>query len=592
MWSNGVTTDLNAGLGQGVYIVTVTDANGCTQTATEVVTEPQPLVTSHTVNTQISCNGVCDASATVSVSGGTLGYTYAWPGGLTGTTQSNLCAGTYMVTITDANACTAIEPVVIIEPAAIVMTQTVNSNVSCNGICDGDAIVTASGGVAPIVITWPGGMTGGNRTNLCAGTYVVTATDAGNCTNTISVTITEPAAMTVTLNQVGNILCSGDANVNITSTVVGGSMPYTYAWAGGQTTADLTNVGAGTYTIVVTDANLCTATTNITVTEPTLLDVTITQTAFISCGGAPTAELLATGTGGTTNYTFLWSTGASTATISNLGAGAYSVTITDANGCTDTDNFTITQPTPVVPNQTLVSAITCNGVCDGSVTYAPSGGVAPYTITWPAGVTAVNDTATLLCANTTYTVTITDANGCTMNDDINLTEPTAVTVSINLDAGVSCGGVCDAQVTATGTGGTGAYIYTWSNGIVGATNNNLCAGTYTVTVSDANNCTGTAVIIITEPNPVFTTISVTGTILCFGDSTVDLTATTTGGTAPYTYLWNMGSTGSTLTGVGAGLYSVVTTDANSCSVTTTVTVTEPLDISLTANITPMSCGGV
>ena len=591
-WSNSINIASNPNLGGGTYTVTVTDANGCTQTAVEIVGEPTPLVSSQNITSQISCNGVCDGAASVSVTGGTPGYSYAWPSGTTIDTETGLCAGSHDVTITDANGCQVIETIVLVDPAPLTVTSTINTAISCNGVCDGDVTVSASGGTAPITITWPGGATGGNQTGLCANSYVVTATDASGCSNTVTVNLTEPAALTVTLAQNGTILCNGDNTVDINSTVLGGTTTYSYLWGGGQTSPNLTNVGAGTYSLTVTDANGCIATSSIVVNEPSELEVIITQTGFISCGGSPTASLLATASGGTTNYSYAWSTGAGTAAISGLGAGTYGVTVTDANGCTDDTSFTVTQPTPILANQTQVNSITCNATCDGSITYSPSGGTAPYTISWPAGMTIVNDTATGICANTQFIITITDVNSCTVNDTILMSEPTAVSGTIAIDNPISCGAVCDGQLTVSGSGGVGPYTYMWPGGIMGATINNLCAGAHVVTITDANGCTGTVSQTLTQPNAVVTTIAQAGTILCFGDSTVTLTASTTGGTAPFNYIWNTGATGSVINNTGAGTYSVTTTDANGCSSVTPFTVTGPAAIALSYNITtPVSCSG-
>ena len=591
-WSNIVNGAANPNLGGGTYTVTATDANGCTGTATQVVNEPTPIVVTSTIDTPISCNGVCDGVVSLSVTGGTPVYSYLWPSGSTGTTENNLCAGTHVVTITDANGCQTLETIILTEPAAIVLTSTINTPISCNGVCDGDVTVSSTGGTAPVVITWPGGATGGNQANLCANTYVVTATDGNGCSNTITVNLTEPAVLNVSLAQSGTILCNGDNTVDINSTVTGGTINYSYLWGGGQTSANLTGVGAGVYSLTVTDANGCTANTSITVTEPAALTVVITQTGFISCGGSPTASLLATPSGGTINYSYLWGGGQTTPSITGLAAGNYSVQITDANGCTTSANFTVTQPAPIVANQTVVSTVSCNAACDGVVTHLPSGGTAPFTIAWPIGVTVVNDTASGLCGNTQYIVTITDANSCTINDTVLLVEPTVVSGTVVIDNPISCGGVCDGQVTASGSGGIGPYTYAWPGGITGATVNNLCAGTHVVTISDANGCTGIASINLTAPTAVITTIAQTGTILCFNDSTVTLAASSTGGTGPYTYVWNTGATTPVIINTGAGTYSVTTTDGNGCTAVTPFTVNGPSALVLSYNITSaVSCSG-
>ena len=279
------------------------------------------------------------------------------------------------------------------------------------------------------------------------------------------------------------------------------------------------------------------------------------------------------------------------ANITNLSGGTFTVTITDDHGCSDTASVTLINPSTIVANQSVINTITCNSVCDGSATYAPTGGVAPYVITWPAGVTVVNDTATALCGGTNYVVTITDSNLCFILDTISLVEPTALNVSINLDSPVSCGGSCDADITAIVTGGTTPIVFNWSNGLSGASISGLCAGTYSVTATDSNGCIDSATIVITQPTPIQTTLTSVGVNNCFTDTNVTITANTSGGTTPYTYNWSNGDTGMIVTGINAGMYTVTTSDSQNCSVIDTIIITSPSQIVLDSmNITNPLCG--
>lgn len=591
VWSNGSTNSVQNNVGAGTYFVTLTDSLGCQKIDSVTVTEPPLLTAFATINTPVICGSSCTGSVTITAAGGTPVYTYSWPGGLTGATQNGLCAGSYDITVTDANGCTEIVSFVLADPNPLVLSSTVVSAITCFGECDGEVTVSTTGGVNPIVFTWPGGIVGATQDSLCAGTYVVTATDSVGCTETISVVVAQPALFTVSLTQVGIVLCNGDSGVNINSTITGGTPPYLYFWTGGgPTTPNLTNVGAGTYSLVVADSNLCTSSASITVTEPDTLDVTITINTLISCGGSPTGDITAVGTGGTLPYSFSWSNGGGTANITNLPGGTYTVTLTDANGCQDTASVTLINPSTMVSTSTILSNVTCNGNCDGSATVSVVGGTAPYSITWPAGVTTVNDTATNLCGGTSYIVTITDSILCQIFDTITITQPGVLVASIQLDNPVSCGGTCDANITATASGGTGPYTFQWSNGLSGASINGLCADTYSVTVTDTNMCMDSATIIITEPVPVNTSISQSGTNLCSYDTAVTLTAATIGGTGPYSYVWSNGDTLSVTTNLGGGTYTVTATDANGCSDIDTVNVLSPLPISFDSfNIVNPNC---
>lgn len=276
----------------------------------------------------------------------------------------------------------------------------------CNGASTSSISLTALGGTAPYTYLWSNGAVTKDITNLAAGTYTVTVTDAQGCTMTTSATITEPTI--VSLNAVPTNSTCGFANGSINLTVSGGVTPYTYLWSNGITTEDLSGMLAGTSTVTVADANGYTKDTNATVLDTNGPTLSTTQVNVL-CNGAATGSIDLTVNGGTAPYTYLWSNGATTQDVSGLLAGAYTVTVTDANGCTKSTSATITEPPALVLSTTQVN-VTCFEGSNGSIDLTVSGGVAPYTYLWSNGNTT-QDISNLVVG--TYTVTVTDANGCT-----------------------------------------------------------------------------------------------------------------------------------------------------------------------------------
>jgi hypothetical protein len=516
--------------------------------------------------------------------GSTL-YTYLWSNGQTDATISGLAAGTYTVTVTDANLCTDTESVTITQPAAAVLAAINDStNVLCYAGLTGSATASASGGVAPYTYLWSNGQTDATISGLAAGTYTVTVTDANLCTDTESVTITQPAAAVLAaINDSTNVLCYGGLTGSATASASGGVAPYTYLWSNGQTDATISGLAAGTYTVTVTDANLCTDTESVTITQPAAAVLAaINDSTNVLCYGGLTGSATASASGGVAPYTYLWSNGQTDATISGLAAGTYTVTVTDANLCTDTESVTITQPAAAVLTAINDSTnVLCYGGLTGSATASASGGVAPYTYLWSNGQT--DATISGLAAGT-YTVTVTDANLCTDTESVTITQPAAaVLAAINDSTNVLCYGGLTGSATASASGGVAPYTYLWSNGQTDATISGLAAGTYTVTVTDANLCTDTESVTITQPAAaVLAAINDSTNVLCYGGLTGSATASASGGVAPYTYLWSNGQTDATISGLAAGTYTVTVTDANLCTDTESVTITQPAAAVLTA----------
>jgi GH43 family beta-xylosidase len=586
---SGPTTEDRTGLTAGTYSVQITDVNGCTATVTVTVTAPPALVITST-QTNISCNGGCNGSATVVVSGGTPGYSYSWsPSGGNSATATGLCVGTYTVIVTDANGCTATRTISITQPAAIVVTPASQTNVSCFGGNNGTASVIVTGGTGAYSYSWaPTGGTASTATGLIAGSYTVTVTDANLCVSTATFLITEPPALTFTTMQT-NVSCNGGSNGDAMVMVSGGTGPYTYMWSPSGGTADLeTGLTAGGYTVTITDANFCTTTATFLIAEPTAITYSSMQTN-VSCNGGSDGSAMVMASGGTGALTYSWApTGGTNATATGLAAGTYTVTITDANSCSVTASFNITEPTPIVVTTTQ-SNVSCFGTCDGSATVAVSGGTPGYTYLWmPSSMTTA--TVTALCAGT-YTVIVTDANGCTATVTVTITEPTPMVITAT-QTNVSCFGACDGSASVVVAGGTGPYTYNWlPTGGNSASATGLCAGTYTLAVTDANGCTMTQIITITEP-----AVLVAGTMqndpTCVGANTGDAMVMPSGGTGPYTYLWApTGGIGQSEFNLTAGSYTSTVTDANGCTATATFLLVDPTPITFTSSQTNVTCNG-
>ncbi len=494
LWTPGGQTNATAtGLSAGTYTVTVTSSGGCS-TTTAVVTLTGSNLTVTANPTDVKCNGQCDGIASTSqvIVGGTAPFTYAWtPSGGTNATATGLCPGTYTCVVHDHSGCSGTAIATITQPP--VLTATVSQvNDKCNGGATGSATVIPGGGTPGYTYLWaPGGQTNATATGLTAGSYTVTVTDANGCQIQEIYNITQPPPMTVTVTGIGNENCGGGATGTISISVAGGANPYTYLWnPGGGTNQNATGLTAGSYTVTVTDNNGCTQTATATITQPVPVTALTTVTGNILCNGGKGSAQVTPG-GGTPGYTYLWTpTGGTGPSAGNLSAGTYTVTVTDAHGCTGTATVTITQPPVVTANISASTNVSCSGGANGTATLTAGGGTPGYTYIWnPGGNT--NATATGLSAGM-YTVTVTDANGCTATTTVLIIQPPIVTATIAGSTQVSCNGGANGTATVNGGGGTPGYTYLWNpGGNTNATATGLSAGTYTVTVTDANGCTGT-----------------------------------------------------------------------------------------------------
>ncbi len=553
IWSNGPTTQDQSNLTGGTYTVTVTDAMDCTKTISATISQPTAIVLSLT-KVNVLCNGASSGTIDLTAAGGVAPFSYLWSN--TSTTQDliGLTIGTYTVTVTDSNGCTKTSSASITQPTAMVLS-TVQINVGCYGASNGSINLSPSGGVIPFTYLWTNSVTTQDISGLTAGTYTVTVTDANGCTKTISATITQSTAITLSTTP-SNPTC-GNPNGFIDLTATGGIPPYTYSWATGATTQDLLNLVAGTYTVTVTDANGCTKTISTTITQAPPINLSAVSTPT-PCGGAGNEGAIdLTPSGGTPGYTYFWTNSATTQDISGLMVGTYTVTVTDANNCTASRSVTVQKGVSIPLSSFSITNTSCNlGATDGAITITtiPPAAQAPLVFVWqgPNAYTSSQQDITGLAAGN-YALSITDITACTYFATIAVDKDPS-TMDLNLTTtNAVCDGVCNGSLDLTVSNGNAPYTYNWSNGSNAQDLNNLCAGVFTVTVTDALGCSKTASTTFTQTPAIILQTTVTN-ISCNGQASGMINLLVSGGMPGYTYIWNNGATAQDLTNLLAGTY--------------------------------------
>lgn len=591
------TTETVSNLPAGTYTVAVFDSLGCFKPAFVTITEPASVFTaSITGHTDVLCAGSNTGSLTVSGLGGTPPYLYNINGGAFQASGifNSLSAGVYTIVAHDANNCEVILTETIKEPAsALTASITGQTNVLCAGQANGSATVAASGGTAPYTFSWNSVpvQTAATAINLTARSYIVTVTDASGCIKTVNVTITQPVPITIAITK-SNVACFGESTGTATATVSGGTPPYTYAWLTTpiQTTPTVTNLPAGTYTVAIFDSLGCFKPAFVTITEPAApLTVSITNQINIICASDNTGSLTVTGNGGASPYQYNIGGGTyqASGTFSGLTAGTYTITARDANNCEFSTTGTITAPANALSAVISQTNVLCAGQANGTATVTASGGTLPYTYSW--NTTPVKTTATVsnLTARS-YTVITTDASGCSIPLTITITQPNALSVSLN-KTDVACTGDATGTATALVTGGTPPYTYAWLTTPIQttATVTNLPAGTYTLAIFDSLGCFKPAFVTIAEP-PVKLTASITNQVdvPCASSNTGSVTVEGSDGVAPYEYNLNGGlyQSGGTFTDLVTGTYTINVRDANGCIFIISATIISPAN-GISASIT-------
>ncbi|MFH1320577.1 MAG: gliding motility-associated C-terminal domain-containing protein [Bacteroidota bacterium] len=380
-----------------------------------------PIIINFIQTQQVTCYGDCDGQAFIDTSGGAGNYSFLWddPQSQTANFATGLCADTFNVTVTDTSGCDTIISIPIIEDS--LLTATISpTNISCNGACDGQAEANPSLPMPTYLWDDDSSQTSKIATGLCPGFYTVLVT-MGTCYTTATVTITEPPLLTASITSSANVSCNAYCDGDATVSPSGGTTPYTYLWSpGGGTSATATGLCAGTYDITVTDANDCDTTISIIISEPSVLTTIITGTNA-TCNGVCDGTASVSPSGGTSPYTYSWDNNAGNSQLAvGLCIGTtYTVTITDNKGCTATGSFTPAEQNPLTGNID-VTDVQCGNANTGTATVSISNGTAPYTYLWrPSGQTTALATD---LSEGTYTITITDNDGCIAADDVIITK--------------------------------------------------------------------------------------------------------------------------------------------------------------------------
>jgi hypothetical protein len=489
-WSNTRTTQTITGLAAGTYTVTVRDNAGCVVTATTIVSATTSTINATANSTNVGCtvNGSVSLSG---VSGGTAPYSYLWSNASTAQNLSNVAANTYTVTISDANGCTTTRSATVSNSAITINGSATTTNTAC-GANTGSATASASNGTAPFTFLWSNGAAGATANALSAGSYTVTITDANGCQGVVSNVVVANSNGPSASTTANNPTCATGNNGSIVLNISGGTTPYNILWSNNQTTSTATGLGAGTYTATITDANNCQFTVNSSLTAPAAIAVNGT-TNNPTCATSTNGSINVTATGGTGTLSFNWSSGQNTANASGLGAGSFTVSVIDGNGCVQTANFSLTAPSSVNLGTPTVVNAACNGINNGSIFLnSLSGGTAPYGFSWSTGATTQSITG---IGAGGYFVTVTDANGCTSvnSSAIMVSAGASPSVAIN-KTDVTVAGANNGTASATVTGGNSPFTYLWSNSATTASISGLAPGSYTLTVTDANGCQGTGTV--------------------------------------------------------------------------------------------------
>ena len=567
------------GLTAGTYDITAFDANGCEFTVTESITQPSDtlgITLNSTLN--ILCHGASTGSIAVAATGGTSPYMYSVDGNGPQAfgTFNGLDAGTHDIQITDFNLCVFDTTITLSQPDTLVLSLAGSNNLLCNGDNSGNLTVAATGGVTPYEYKLNNGVYGSSATfnGLAAATYLIKVRDANGCTDTLHVTLSQPGILMLSLINSEDALCNGAANASIETNAAAGTAPYQYSLDGVsfQGSGTFQGLTAGTYTVIVRDANGCLDDLTETVFEPSLLTIETNSTP-VTCFGNQDGTIQILAGGGTTAYQYSINGGNSfgaSGFFSNLTGANYLAVVRDANGCTASEGVIISAPSSAFNVTASVANVLCLGDSSGIVTLIGTGGTPTYTYS--------SDNIAFVASNVfgefhqgSFTLYAQDLNGCSDDIQFFVDQPAnAVNITNMIQANPACPNQASGAITVQASGGTPGYMYSSNGGLTFQTSpilSSIGGGNHLIVVKDANGCLDTNIATLVSP-PIFDlVIDTIVNIDCEGDFDGEIHLTATGGTPSYSYRLNQGNlqTNGNWTNLTDNTYNITIMDVNGCT---------------------------
>lgn len=577
----------------GSYTLKIKDANNCEVQRTIPLSNILAPKLIGSVLKQVKCFNANDGEIKILASGGTGALTYSIDNGVTtqmSNTFSSLTAGAYSASVIDQNNCRSDTVITLLQPDSLQLLLTITPETCSSG--NGSITVSSTGGTSPYLFSSDSGQTFYNVagfTQLVSNNYYLVVKDSKNCRTLNQVNVADLTGPQIISLTTANVSCFGlqDGAVHITTAGGNGTLSFsTNNFITQQTDTFFNSLLPGNYTVYVSDTNNCKTNHPFTISQPTPVQNNITS-AQPTCFGYNNGSLNVVANGGTPPYDILWSSGSTDFNLSGIASGQYLFTVSDANNCNKSDSIYLSSPTALAANHTTQNG-TCSGSANGSAWVSVAGGTPPYQYNW-SPIAGNTNYANALPAGL-YTVDITDKNGCTLTEQIQIVTPVPIANTFSKND-VSCYGGSNGTLIANTTGGTAPYSYLWSyQQQTNDTIQNLPAGSYTVTITDANGCDNIFTEQISAPQQIKPNSTITN-VSCNGLSDAIVALNVQGGVAPYSYLWNNGTTQSTNANLTAGIYVVTVTDANGCIRVKAFTITEPLPILLSINLVDTICIG-